>query len=103
MAKDSDPKEKDIMELSNGVTLKFATLTAWDMITVMEILEGPIDKADPFKASMVLAWRAAKRGGFKGPEGKKGFEAFAEQIPMDDVQEVAQMAVPFLGSTPPQK
>tara|TARA_R110002110_G_scaffold286797_1_gene501117 strand:- start:586 stop:897 length:312 start_codon:yes stop_codon:yes gene_type:complete len=83
--------------LSNGETLSFAPLSAWDLIATTEELGGSIETSDQFKSSMVLAWRSAKQAGFDGD-----FQSFMEVIPFTQVKEVVEVATPFLSADAPQ-
>lgn len=77
--------------LSTGLELSFDELMAGDLIDAVAELGSSLEDADPFKASLVLAWRSALRAGYVG-----GFRDFVDAIPMAEVQEVVKAAQPFL-------
>jgi hypothetical protein len=94
----SNNSDTTSITLSNGETISFAPLTAWDLVATTEELGGSIETSDQYKSSMVLAWRSAIQAGFKGD-----FKAFMEKIPFAEVKEVVETATPFLSATPPQE
>lgn len=81
------------LTLSTGLELTFSGIMAGDLIDAVAELGSSLEDADSFKASLVLSWRSASRGGYTGT-----FREFIDQIPMAEVQEVVQTAQPFLSA-----
>lgn len=81
------------LTLSTGLELTFGYLTAGDLIDAVAELGCSLEEAPAFKSSMVLTWRSAVRGGYKG-----SFREFVDALPMAEVQEVAEAAAPFLAA-----
>jgi hypothetical protein len=79
--------------LSNGTTLVFSGIMAGDLLDAVAELGSSLEDADPFKASLVLAWRSAGRGGFEG-----SFREFVDVIPVAEIKEVVEAAQPFLSA-----
>tara|TARA_A100001201_G_scaffold78837_1_gene70593 strand:- start:535 stop:849 length:315 start_codon:yes stop_codon:yes gene_type:complete len=92
---DNHPDNKTAtIELDNGTKFTFSSLTAWDLVATTKELGSTIQQAEQFEASMVLAWRSAVQGGFKG-----SFEEFMSSIPYDRISEVVECATPFLATS----
>lgn len=94
----SKNSKDNTVKLSNGTKFSFAELMAGDLLDAVKELGKALEEAPAYETSMVLTWRSAVRGGFKGT-----FREFVDSIPMAEVQEVVKVATPFLGASPSQK
>lgn len=88
--------EPATITLSNGASLSFGPISAWDIVQVSTELQEKISDADEAKVGLCMAWRSAISGGFQG-----SFQDFCKGLPsIDDYQAAMRAARPFTVSRP---
>lgn len=89
-------EETTLLELSNGEKFTLKPLTALDTIKIEDETKKSIAelaKENPNRFGLMMAWRAAVRGGFDMP-----FEKFAERIPLSDIPKISAAVAQLMGN-----